>query len=88
MASLHVSLSDAMRTFIDERVQSGAYHNHSEYVRELIRKDQRRRTRERIDQLLVEGLQSGEPRALGPEDWQAIRDQVRERVGKRVAGGE
>jgi uncharacterized protein YoaH (UPF0181 family) len=52
------------------------------------RKDQQRRTREKIDQLLVGGLQSGEPRTLGPEDWQAIREQVRDRVGKRAAGGE
>ena len=63
MASLHVSLSDEMRAFVDQQVDGGAYHNHSEYVRDLIRHDQERQERKRVDALLLEGLESGEPRS-------------------------
>lgn len=83
MASLHVSLSDEMRTYIDRQVQSGAYHNHSEYVRDLIRRDQERKARERVDLLLAEGLGSGEPTTMTERDWQELRQLVRARVESR-----
>ena len=84
MASLHVSLSEEMRAFVDQQVRGGAYHNHSEYVRDLIRHDQERRAKERVDNLLLEGLESGEPAPLTPDDWQEIREQVRSRAARRL----
>lgn len=83
MASLHISLSDEMRAFVDTQVRGGAYHNHSEYVRDLIRHDQERRTQAQIDTLLLQGLESGTPVALTADDWQEIREQVRARAGQR-----
>lgn len=83
MASLHVSLSDEMRSFVDEQVRSGSYHNHSEYVRDLIRHDQEARARHRVDTLLLEGLESGRPAALTAEDWREIREEVRAKVVRR-----
>ena len=88
MASLHISLSDEMRSFVDQQVQGGSYHNHSEYVRDLIRHDQERKVKERVDALLLEGLASGEPAALNAEDWQEIRSQIRARVARRSIAGE
>ena len=85
MASLHVSLSDEMRSFVDHQVQSGSYHNHSEYVRDLIRHDQERQAQKRVDSLLLEGLQSGEPVPLSKNDWQEIRDEVKDRLARKQA---
>lgn len=45
MASINVSLSDEMRRWIEGRVESGDYHNASEYMRDLIRRDQDARAR-------------------------------------------
>jgi antitoxin ParD1/3/4 len=83
MASLHISLSDEMRAFVDTQVSGGAYHNHSEYVRDLIRHDQERRTQMQMDTLLLQGLESGTPMALTADDWQEIREQVRARARQR-----
>ena len=87
MASLHISLSDEMRSFIDEQVRGGSYHDHSEYVRDLIRHDQELRARKRVDALLLEGLESGRPEALMPDDWQEIRKEVQARARKQETGG-
>jgi antitoxin ParD1/3/4 len=57
MATLNVSLPDAMREWIDEQVASGEYANASDYVRDLIRHDQRQREALRL--ALIEGEQSG-----------------------------
>lgn len=42
MSTMNVSLPDALKSFVDEQVASGGYSTSSEYVRELIRKDQDR----------------------------------------------
>lgn len=40
MASMHVSLSDMMKNWVEGQITSGQYHNASEYIRDLIRRDQ------------------------------------------------
>lgn len=57
MATLNVSLPEAMRFWIDAQVSSGAYANASDYVRDLIRHDQRER--EALTLALIEAEQSG-----------------------------
>ena len=84
MASMHISLSDEMRAYVDQQVRGGAYHNHSEYVRDLIRHDQERMARKQVDALLIEGLTSGEPAPLTAEDWKNLRAQVRNKAVRRL----
>jgi antitoxin ParD1/3/4 len=45
----------------------------SEYVRDLIRGDERRRAQEKLETMLMVGLQSGEPTEMTREDWADIR---------------
>jgi len=69
------ALPEAMRAYIDERVQSGQYGNTSEYLRDLIRQDQENESRQRLRSLIAAGLESGEAR---PFD-RASRDELRSR---------
>ena len=57
MASMSVSLSDRMRDFIRTRVKSGQYHNESEYIRDLVRRDEERL---RSEDLLLRDLRAAE----------------------------
>lgn len=57
MATLNVSLPDAMRKWIEDQIEAGEYANASDYIRDLIRHDQRER--EAIRLALIEGEQSG-----------------------------
>jgi antitoxin ParD1/3/4 len=75
--SLNISLPEALKEFVHERVAEKAYSNPSDYVRALIREDQRRRAEERLEQLLLEGIASGEPRAY---DLEQIRREVQRRL--------
>ena len=60
MSSMSVSLSDKMRGFIKSRVESGDYHNESEYIRDLVRRDEERLVHEdRLDVILRESENSG-----------------------------
>ncbi|MGH6898029.1 MAG: type II toxin-antitoxin system ParD family antitoxin [Geminicoccaceae bacterium] len=57
MATLNVSLPDPMREWIDAQVRGGEYANASDYIRDLIRHDQRQR--EALKLALIEAEQSG-----------------------------
>lgn len=72
MNTMNVSLPDTLKEFVDEQVGSGRYSSASEYVRELIREDEKRKAQERLEAMLLEGLNS-EASAMRPEDWDEIR---------------
>ena len=63
MATMNVSLPDLMREWVEDRVKSGQYANASDYVRDLIRRDQEKR--DALVQALVEAEQGGiSPRSV------------------------
>lgn len=79
MATMNVSLPDSLKNFVDEQVSGRGYGTSSEYIRELIRRDQ---DRQRLKTLLLEGASSP---SVGPAD-EAYFDELRARVRGRKAG--
>jgi antitoxin ParD1/3/4 len=79
MTSLNISLPQPLKDFVEERVKDGGYSTPSEYVRELLREDQKRRAEEKLEALLLESLNSGERIAISPEYWEKKRQQLIER---------
>ena len=60
MATMNVSLPDAMKAWVEEQVQTGRYGNSSDYVRDLVRRDQERaEARAQLYKLIDEGFDSG-----------------------------
>ena len=86
MPSLNISLPAPMREWIEAQVKGGRYGNASEYLRELIRRDQERKAQERLEKLLLEGVESGTASPLTQEDWSELRTEVAERLEKRWGG--
>jgi antitoxin ParD1/3/4 len=75
MQSMNISLPDPMKEFVDKLVAEGRYSSVSEYVRELIRADEKRKAEEQLEALLLEGLKSKEA-PLTRSDWEAIRKEA------------
>lgn len=71
--TMSFALPESMREYIDARVQSGQYGNTSEYLRDLIRRDQQEQASQRLRDLIAEGLASGEARPATPEVLLEIR---------------
>ncbi len=82
METMNIALPDSMKQFVQERVSQGGYSSVSEYVRELIRADQKRRAEERIDALLLEGLDSGTPIPVTQEYWDEKKRRLTERLSR------
>lgn len=55
MSTMNISLPENLKSFIDSQVSEGDYTSSSEYVRELLRKEQ---DRVRLRELLLEGMAS------------------------------
>ena len=84
METMNIALPESMKHFVQERVTEGGYSSVSEYMRELIRTDQKRKVEELIDTVLLEGLDSGQPIPVTPEFWEEKKRRLTERLGKAI----
>ena len=57
MVEMNVSLPERMKDWVEERLKDGCYASASDYVRELIRRDQEQR--DALVGALIEGEESG-----------------------------
>jgi len=67
------ALPESLREYIDRRVRSGDYGNTSEYLRDLIRRDQQAEAARRFRLLISDGIESGDSRVLGEEVIEELR---------------
>ncbi|PRC90907.1 type II toxin-antitoxin system ParD family antitoxin [Solimicrobium silvestre] len=82
MQSMNISLPDPLKKFVDDQIAEGRYSSVSEYMRELIRDDEKRKAEDRLEVLLLEGL-SSEETELTREDWNIIRKEALARINKK-----
>ena len=80
MTTMNVSLPDTLRDYIEQQVRIGGYGSSSEYIRDLIRQDQKQKAQEHLQTLLLEGLDSGEALPMSDQDWTEIRQAVQEKL--------
>ena len=76
MATMTVSLPDSMKDWIDEQVRSGDYASSSEYLGDLVERDQRERLnalREIVDEALAGGISPRTTRQIFDEAVEIAR---------------
>jgi antitoxin ParD1/3/4 len=70
------ALPESMREYVDARVRAGDYGNTSEYLRELIRRDQHDQAAQRLRNLIADGLASGDGRQLTDDVIADLRERA------------
>lgn len=86
MQTMNISLPDPLKKFVDHQVASGHYSSVSEYIRVLIRDDEKRKAEERLEALLMEGLNGAETR-LTRQDFKDVRKQALAQLRTRKKQG-
>ncbi|MBL8381040.1 MAG: type II toxin-antitoxin system ParD family antitoxin [Burkholderiales bacterium] len=81
MSTMNISLPDTLKSFVDEQVDQRGYGTSSEYVRELIRKDQ---DRQRLRDLLLAGAASPPGKPAGEAYFASLRRRVRKASKSRA----
>ena len=76
MSTMNISLPDALKAFVDEQVIQRGYGTSSEYVRELIRRDQ---DRVQLRELLLAGAASAPGAPADVSYFEGLRAEVRKR---------
>lgn len=79
MSTMNISLPDELKAFVDEQVAGRGYTSSSEYVRELLRKEQ---DKEKLRALILEGAASGRSGVVADK---AYFDGLRQRVRQQAA---
>lgn len=75
MATMNVSLPDPMRDWVDAQVKGGEYANASDYIRDLIRHDQRQR--QELQTAINEGLASGRSSRKAEDTLKAVKTRTK-----------
>jgi antitoxin ParD1/3/4 len=83
MAIVNISLPDQMKQYIEARIGEGGYNTTSEYFRDLIREDQKKQTEQRIETLLLRGMESPASEWT-KDDTDHIKKAVRERLAAKM----
>lgn len=78
MATMNVSIPDQMREWVETQIEGGHYSNASDYIRDLIRRDQEfKDKREALIQALKTGEKSGMAKRTIDEIWKEVKTRTR-----------
>jgi len=78
--TMNISLSEALRDFVEEAVDAGGYSSVSEYMRELVRQA---KTEKDLEDRLLAALDSSDLGPVGPEFFEGLKV----RAKKAARGG-
>ena len=76
MDDLNSSLRASQQSFVEDQVTSGKYPSVSEYVAELVRTDQKAKAQEKLEALLLGGLNNGPATPWTEQDWERLRNRA------------
>ena len=79
MATMNISVPDPMKDWVQSQVNTGAYANTSDYVRDLIRQDQEHRSKlKALQNAITTGIESG----VSNKTFNQIIEQARNELKK------
>lgn len=80
MSTLNISLPEAMKLFVEEQVKGGMYSSASDYIRALVREDQKRQAEVQLETKLLEALDSHDFAEVTPDLFAELRALVHKRT--------
>lgn len=84
IATLNISLPDTMKTEVEEIIATEGYGNTSEFFRDLVRNYLKERRERKIEDLLLEGINSGESTPLTKGDFEKIKERGLQRLQQKL----
>lgn len=70
---MNISLPESLKNFVKERAANTDYSNPSDYIRALIRADKQKAAEEKLEQTLLEGLNSGPSEPIDNAFWERLK---------------
>lgn len=79
-ATLNISLPGSLKGYIKERMEEEHYDSASDYIRAIIREERRHREEKKLEQMLLEGINSGPRVEYGIKEWDAFWEGILARI--------
>ena len=73
MSTVNISLPEPMKDFVESQVTDGMYGSVSDYIRTLIREDQKRKAQETLEKKLLAALDQRNFEEVTPEFFNQLR---------------
>jgi antitoxin ParD1/3/4 len=70
--TMNISLPASLKEYVKGRIDEERYSTPSDYVRSLIREDQKKHTEDILERLLLDGLRSGPGIRMNPKEWKKL----------------
>ena len=86
MTTMNISLPEEMKAFVEAQMSQEGYASASEFLRALIREEQRRRAKRDLEAKFREALESGPSEPMTRSDWDLLESKVWERHGREQGG--
>jgi antitoxin ParD1/3/4 len=71
--TMNISLPAPLKQWVEKQVSEKGYSTASEFVRDMLRREQEQEARATIDGQLIAAIQSGKSTPLIRQDWDHIR---------------
>ena len=78
MANVNLNLPEELQQFVNGQAEAGEFEGPSAYIEALVARV--KEGKDKLEELLIEGLDSGEPIPLDADEWSRIRGEVTERL--------
>jgi putative addiction module CopG family antidote len=76
MDDIRSSLSDISKAFVDAHMAEGNYASVSECIDAALRAQAKAEAQEKLEALLLAGLESGDPEPWTDENWDALKRRI------------
>ena len=83
MTTVTISLPESLREFLDRQVSTKGYGNTSEYLRELLREARKKESADRLEALLIEGIDPDEDIPLTREFWRELKAEAARMLARK-----
>ena len=84
IATLNISLPDTMKTEVEEIIATEGYGNTSEFFRDLVRNYLKERRERKLEDLILDGIKSGDSTPLTKEDFEKIKERGLKRIQQKL----
>jgi antitoxin ParD1/3/4 len=84
MEVLNIALDDDTRAFVDGQAAEHGCESAEAYIAGLVAADYRRWARERLEKLLLEGIESGPATPMTRGDWDDLRQRVHQHLQREA----
>ncbi len=84
IATINISIPDTMKADVEEIISSEGYGNTSEFFRDLVRNYLKQRQEKKLEEMLLEAVDSGNFSELTKADFEEIKERGLKRLKNRV----